>query len=215
MSPTPQPWLEELIAWATPEQTKPDLLAARKDFFEKTGEVFDDDRQLEMRMSTFLEHYVCDRVAPQHGATPARARYLLALKTETPERAAAWRSFTETMHGLFQVKRIKPGDVRLRGVFNGIDFDVFERRQLVGLEVGDVLECRLVPFAGALHFSIAWCFHPHEASKLILAEARRLEQAGPVDEGAFVFECAQRALKTERYRQIAVEKLYDFGGSRF
>ena len=71
--------------------------------------------------------------------------------------------------------RIKPGDVRLRGVFNGIDFDVYERRQLVGLEAGDVLECRLVPYAGALHFSIAWCFHPHEASRAILAQAAAQE----------------------------------------
>jgi hypothetical protein len=212
---TPQPWLEQLIAWATPEATKDDLLAARKDFFARSGEVFDDDKQLEQRMASFLEFYVCDRVAPHHGATPARARYLEALKAEAPERAAAWRAFTETNHGLFEVRRIKPTEVRLRGLFSGIDFEVSERRQLAGINPGDVLESRLVPFGGLLHFSPTWCFHPHEAAKRIKLEARRLVKAGTVDEAAFAADCAQRSLKADRYRQIAVEKIYDFSSKLF
>jgi hypothetical protein len=212
---TPQPWLEQLIAWATPPETTDDLVAARKEYFAHTGEVFDDDRQLEQRMAAFLEHYVCDRVAPHYGVTPARARYLEALKDETPERAAAWRAFTETHHGLFEVRKLKGPDLRLKGLFSGVDHDITERRQLVGLAVGDVLECRLVPFAGYLHFSPAWIFHPHEAAKAIKAEARRLQKAGPVDEAGFVADCSQRSLKAERYRQIAVEKIYDFSSRRF
>jgi len=205
-------FLEELIAWATPEAHKDDLVQAKKAWFERSGEVFDDDRQLEQRMAAFLEHYVCDRPAPHLGGkTPARARYEAALQAETPERAAAFRPFTETLHGLFEVRRMARGEVRLRGLFSGIDFDVAERRQLVGLEVGDVLECRLVPFAGHLHFSSAWCFHPHAAAPLIRAEARRRLEAGGV-EADLVHDCARRSLKVERYRQIAVEKIYDFAG---
>lgn len=209
------PWtyLEELIAWATPDPQAADLLDARKAFFVRTGEVFDDDRQLELRMSTFLEHYVCDRPAPHLARTPARARYEHALEHETPERAAAFRPFTETLHGLFEVRRMAKSEVRLKGVFSGIDYDVAERRQLVGLEVGDVIECRLIPFAGLLHFSSAWCFHPHEAAPLIRAEAARRLAADPqASEADLLAECAQRSLKVERYRQIAVEKIYDFSG---
>lgn len=209
------PWsfLEELIAWATPEANKADLLDARKAHFEKTGEVFDDDRQLELRMAGFLEHYVCDRVAPHLGKTPARARYELALREDVPERAAAFRAFTETLHGLFEVRRMAKSEVRLRALFSGIDYDVAERRQLVGLEVGDVLECRLIPFAGLLHFSSAWCFHPHEAAPLIRAEAqRRAAQGAAGAELELLQDCARRSLKVERYRQIAVEKIYDFSG---
>lgn len=212
---TRAPWsfLEELIGWATPEAHKADLLDARKAHFEKTGEVFEDDRQLELRMTGFLEHYACDRVAPHLGLTPARARYEQALREETPERAAAFRAFTETLHGLFEVRRMAKSEVRLRGLFSGIDYDVAERRQLVGLEVGDVLECRLIPFAGHLHFSSAWCFHPHEAAPLIRAEAQRRIGAGAGDaERELLQDCARRSLKVERYRQIAVEKIYDFSG---
>lgn len=210
----PHPFLDELIAWATPEATKDDLLAARADWFAKNGEVFEEDRQIELRMSAFLEHYVCDRVAPQHGRTPARARYEQALKTEVPERAAAFRAFTETVHGLFEVKKISNGEVRLRGLFSEITTDVTERRHIVGLAVGDVLEARLIPFAGHLHFSSSYVFHPHEAAPLIKAEVKRVLASGTFDEKALAQEAAQRSLKVDRYRQIAVEKIYDFASKK-
>lgn len=206
----PHPFLEELIAWATPESTKEDLLAARAHWFSRNGEVFEEDRQIELRMTAFLEHYVCDRVAPHFGKTPARARYEQSLREETPERAAAFRAFTETVHGLFEVKRISSGQVRLRGLFSEITNDVSERRHIVGLQVGDVLEARLIPFAGQLHFSNSYVFHPHEVAGLIRAEVRRVIEAGNPDENALVEECARRSLKVERYRQIAVEKIFDF-----
>lgn len=211
MSTPVQPLLEELIAWATPEEAKPDLLAARQEFFKKNGEVFDDERALEMRMAAFLEHYVCDRGAPRlGGVTPARARYLEALEREGPERARAFRALTATVHGLFEVRKLSVGKVMLRGLFSHLDFEVPERRQLVGLREGDVLECRLVPFDGAWSFSTAWCFHPHQVAKAIRQHVQRLARTKGHDESAFVADCAHRALKAERYRQIAVEKIYDF-----
>lgn len=210
-----KPHLDELIAWATPDATKDDLLAARAAWFQKNGDVFEEDRQLELRMAAFLEHYVSDRPAPHfEGKTPARARYEKALGEEVPEKAAAFRAFTETIHGLFEVRRISPGEVRLRGLFSGITSDVTERRHIVGLQVGDVLEARLIPFAGHLHFSGAYVFHPHEAAALIKAEAKRVAREGTVTEKALVEDCAQRSLKVDRYRQIAVEKIYDFAARK-
>lgn len=210
----PHPFLEELIAFATPEATKEDLLEARAQWFHKHGEVFEEDRQVEQRMSGFLEYYVCDRTAPHFGKTPARRRYEESIKSEAPERAAAFRSLTETVHGMFEVRRIAHGEVRLRGLFSGISWDVTERRHIVGLVVGDVIEARLIPFGGHLHFSASYCFHPHEAASQIKAEARRLAKSDPQSEAAFVHDCAQRSLKVQRYRQIAVEKIYDFSAKR-
>lgn len=214
MSTAPNPFLDELIAFATPAETKDDLLAARAAWFARNGEVFDEDRQIERRMAGFLEHYVCDRVAPHFGKTPARQRYELSLREDSPARAGAFRGLAETIHGLFEVRRITQGEVRLRGLSSGITWDVTERRQIVGLRRGDVLEARLIPFEGHLHFSPAYCFHPHEAAGLIRAEARRRLKGGAFDEPAFTQDCAQRSLKVERYRQIAVEKIYDFSGAQ-
>ncbi len=208
-APVPQPVFDELVIWATPEAHTPDVIAAKAEWFLKTGEVFDDDRQLELRMAAFLEHYVCDRVSPALGQTPARARYELALKTETPERALAFRAFTETIHSLFEVRKLSIGAVRLRALFTQVDIEVTERRHLVGLTVGDVLEIRLVPSPQGFHFLPSYCWHPKAAGPLIRQEAARRRKSGE-PELDLIWDAALRALKVERYRQIAVEKIYDF-----
>jgi hypothetical protein len=216
MHPSPyQPYLDQLIAFASTEERKPDLLAAKSDYFQRTGEVFEDDKQFEMRMASFLDSYLFDRKRPESGKTPAEEFLEVRSGAVDPGELTAFRSFTETVHGLFEVRRIKPGTVRLREMFSGKDFDVTERRHTVGLEKGDILEARLIPFDGSLVFSAAFCFHPREAVKAIKKEVKRrkkeLPEVPPVE---LTWEAAKRAMKAERYRQIAVEKIYDFESSR-
>ncbi len=211
--PLPQPVFDELVTWATPDDIKPDVIAAKAAWFEKTGEVFDDDRQLELRMAAFLEHYVCDRVSPALGQTPARARYELSLKTETPQRAAAFRAFTETIHGLFEVKRLAVHEVRMRSLFTGVDVDITERRTLMGLSVGDVLELRILPLNDKHYFLPSYCWHPRQAGPLLRQEAHRRRKAGE-SELELIWDAALRSMKVERYRQIAIEKIYDFSAKR-
>jgi hypothetical protein len=206
-----QPYLDQLITFASAEPRKPDLVAAKTEYFRLTGEVFEDDKIFELRMASFLDYYLYDRVSPLNGQTPALELYTLRLRDSSPEEANAFRCFTETVHGLFEVRKLGKGLVRLRELYSGKDFDVTERRHIAGLESGDVLEARLIPFAGHLLFSSAFCFHPRVAVKSIKAEIKRRKKKEPErSPSEFVWECARRALKVERYRQVAVEKLYDF-----
>jgi hypothetical protein len=200
---------DALVKWAMTPERQDDVVAARAEYSKLAGEVFDEDRQLELRLAGFLEFYLCDRVAPWAQATPARARYLEALRGGTPGDAASWRAFTETWHGLFRVLALDDSGVRLESLASRTEVQVVERRTLHGLSLGDVLEARLVPFEGALNFSGAWVWHPHEAAALIAAEAERRRLAG-LPEREFLYDCARRSLKADRYRQIAIEKIYDF-----
>ena len=218
MHPSPyQPYLDQLTAFASTEERKPDLLAAKEEYFQRTGEVFEDDKQFEMRMGSFLDYYLFDRKRPGSGKTPAEEflAVRLAAAGADPAEAVAFRSFTETLHGLFEVRKILPGTIRLRELFSGKDFDVTERRHPVGLEKGDILEARMTPFDGALVFSAAFCFHPREAVKAIKKEVKRRKKELPdAPPAEMTWEAAKRAMKAERYRQIAVEKIYDFESSR-
>jgi hypothetical protein len=210
-SPSFQPYLDELTAFASRDSRREDLLAAKAEYFRNTGEVFEDDKAFELRLASFLDYYLFDRVSPLTGRTPAQELLMEKQALSSPEDAAAFRSFTETVHGLFEVRKLAKGLVRLRELFSGKDFDVTERRPIAGLEKGDVLEARLIPFDGALLFSQAFVFHPREAGKSIRAEVKRRKkkepERAPVE---LTWECARRALKVERYRQLPVERLYDF-----
>lgn len=209
-----QPLLDELFAVASAEERKPDVLAARAEFFRLTGEVFEDDRTFEMRMASFLDYYVFDHRSGTTQKTAAEELYAAKLKASATE-AAVVEAFTRTRHGLFEVRKVGPGFVRLRELFSGADHDVTERRTLAGLQKGDILEARLIPRGEALVFSPAFCFHPREAAKAIKREVKRRKKKEPDrSPQELVWEAAKRAMKADRYRQIAVEKIYDFEQSR-
>jgi hypothetical protein len=206
-----QAQLDQLIAFASAEPRKNDLLAAKADYFRITGEVFEDDKNFELRMASFLDYYLYDRKSPLSNQTPAEEFYQELVRSRGTDEAAQFRGFTETTHGLFEVRKLKEGSVRLRDVFNGKDFDVTERRNIAGLEKGDILEARLIPHGGHLWFSSAFTYHPREAARLILKEVKRRKKKEPErSPKELAWECAKRALKMDRYRQIPVEKIYDF-----
>jgi hypothetical protein len=209
-----QPYLDQLIAFASTEERKPDLLAAKAEYFQRTGEVFEDDKQFEMRMASFLDHYLFDRQRPGSGRPRRRSSSRPARRWKTRERsprsAASPRRCTAcSRSGRSSRRGAAAGAVR------GKEFDVSERRHTVGLEKGDILEARLIPFDGALVFSSAFCFHPREAVKAIKKEVKRRKKVMPEAPAVdLTWEASKRALKADRYRQIAVDKIYDFEGSR-
>jgi len=126
----------------------------------------------------------------------------------------AYEDLAQNVHALFEVRRIKDGKVRLRDVFTGKDHDVTERRQLVGLEKGDLLEARLLPYAGSLLFSGAFLYHPREARRAILGEVKRRKKAagrgGSPDVAGLLALLSRMAFKLERYRNVRLESIYDF-----
>jgi hypothetical protein len=203
---------ERLLAWASAEERKEALLAARSAYFERFGEPHEEDRSYESRMNALLDFYLYDfRV---DGVDTTLEAFLRAGSGLTTDALARFRELTGNVHSLFEVRRMKPGEVRLRDVLTGQDHDVAERRAMVGVQKGDLLETRLVPVAGRLHFSGAFLYHPPEARKAILAEAKRLRKEagrrGRPDAQAFLARLSRMAFKLERYRNVRVESIYDF-----
>lgn len=205
---------ERLLAWATDEARKDDLLAARAEHFGRHGEPHEEDRSYEVRLNRMLDHYLYD-FRPAGGTGTTLERFLEA---EGPSLSsaelAAYRDLGANLRALFEVRRIREGEVRLRDVFTGEDHDVTERRQVAGLEKGDLVEARLLPFGGALYFSGAFLYQPREARKAILAEVKRLRKAAgkgsELDVEALLGTLARMAIKLERYRNVRLESIYDF-----
>jgi hypothetical protein len=206
---------ERLLSWATAEPRKDDLLAARKEHFARCGEPHEEDRSYEIRVNRMLDHYLYD-FRPPGGLGTTLERFVEAEAAAlTPDELKAYRDLAGNVHALFEVKKIGNAQVRLRDVFTAADHEVTERRQVAGLDKGDLLEARLLPFGGALFFSGGFLYHPREARKAVLDEVKRLRKAaakgGPaVDVKAFLATLSQMALKLERYRNVRLESIYDF-----
>jgi hypothetical protein len=205
---------ERLLSWATAEARKDDLLAAKREHFERYGEPHEEDRSYEARLNGMLDHYLYD-FRPAGGTGTTLERFLEAEGPSlSPEELAAYRDLRQGLHGLFEVRKIADGRLRLRDVFTGKDLDVTERRNVAGLDKGDLLEARLLPFGGDLYFSGAFLYHPREVRKAILAEVKRLKKeagrGGTPDVAAFLGVLARMAIKLERYRNVRLESIYDF-----
>ena len=205
---------EKLLAWATSDERKEALLAARRDYFDRHGEPHEEDKSFEARMNGMLDYYLYDFRPPGSPETTIEMFIREMGQQLTTDDLAQYRVLARNAHGLFEVKRIRPPDVRLKDVFTDVVHDVTERRQMVGLEKGDLLEARLMPHDARLFFSGAFLYHPREVRKTILAEVKRLKKhAGKgnrPDVETFIATLSRMAFKLERYRNVKVESLYDF-----
>ncbi len=205
---------ERLLAWSTAEARKERLLDARGRHFAAYGEPHEEDRSFEARQNGALDFYLYD-YRPSDGARTTLEEFLAAEGTGLDaETVRGYEDLAQNIHALFEVRRIAEGTVRLRDVFTGKDHDVTERRQLVGLEKGDLLEARLLPYQGALVFSGAFLYHPREARRAILAEVKKRKKAagrgGTPDVAGLLALLSRMAFKLERYRNVRLESIYDF-----
>jgi hypothetical protein len=205
---------DKLLAWATSDARKEELLAARRHYFDRHGEPHEEDKSFETRMNGMLDYYLYDFRPPGSAETTIEIFMREMGPKLTTDELALYRVLAKNVHGVFEVKKIKPPEVRLRDVFTDVVHDVTERRQMIGLVKGDLLEARLLPFEGRLFFSGAFLYHPQEVRKAILAEVKRLKkEAGKgnlPDVELFIATLSRMAFKLERYRNVKVESLYDF-----
>ena len=176
--------LERLASWATSPRFEAEVAAARETFFAGTGVVHEDDRSFEARMSALSEYYLLDRPLAADGAGRTPARLFLDESGDAlePEARTALEGLTRTHSGLFEIRKLKDGLVLVQDVFEGGRHEVRERRRLAGLEKGDLVQTRLVPFEDGVLFGRAFVFHPRPARRLILKAVKRRRKAGELED---------------------------------
>ena len=209
-----QPQIDQLLAWAARDVS--DIVDAKKEYFGGTGgEVHEDDRCFEQRMQAFFNWYLLDR--QKAGSSPVQ-RFLQEQGATLEARDKdVIMGLTQSRIGLYEyrgrrgfLRPPKQGQVRVRDVVTGDNFNVTERRQMHGLEVGDLFEARLVPVGGAYHFSSSFTYHPREMRRTILREVKRRKKQGEVSVRDLLWELERMQLQSERFRNVSIENIYDF-----
>ena len=215
-----QTLIDLLLAWSA-QALGDDIVVAKKEYFAHVGgDLHEDDRTFEARMQGFFNWYLFDRrTASDRGAQTPAQRYLA-------ERGAALFGSdkdmvigaTHSRLSLYEYKgrrtffrRVPDGMVRVRDAFTLHDYDVIEKRQMHGLDSGDLFEARLIPVASRHHFSSSFLFHPREVRRKIQCEIKRRRKALLLsDPAAFCWEVSKMALQAERFRNVPILAIYDF-----
>ena len=198
--------LDRLIA----EHTRDDelVVAARRDYEERRGRVFEDEPLWDAWSAAFIEWFLVERIAPGADA-PVAARSLAAARAAGDDGAAAQiRAYLTSHRSLYEVRALGGGRVELVDLIGGAAFSVAEPRTLHGVEVGDVAELRVIGWGGEVLFGRTFVYHPPAARAAIIAHVAGLAARGD-DRRAIVDHVASLRLKVDRYRHVAPAKVYE------
>lgn len=203
--------LDDLIQRFGGDEYIEDLAAARKDYDDRRGRVFEDEDLWEKWTQAFLEWYLLERVPPGADVPPAA----IALESDDyRSRAAAVRAVLCSHRSLFEVRSLRPGTVELFDMLGSAEFSVSEERVLYGVSPGDVAELRLIGFEGDVLFGRTFCFHPRGTREAIAAQARRILGDGG-DRRDVMDYCASLRIRCERYRHVTASRVYEAAASDF
>lgn len=182
-----------------------EVVRARDDYAERTGRVFEDDDELyEQRTASFLEWYAVERATDADGLAPV---VLEAQKAPDDAALAAWAA---SHRSLFVVLDAAGPRVELEDLLGGAHFEVEERRRLHGVGPGDILEARLLGFAGRVRFGRTFLYHPAAARGAIVRQGRACLAEGGTRADA-VDLVARLRVRALRYKHVAPEKVYEMG----
>ena len=210
-----QPQVDMLLQYFGGEVDE--LVRAKEEYFLQTGgEVHADDRCYEQRMQAFFNWFLFDRKRSD-GLTPIE-RFLHEKGADLPSKdKEVLAGCTQSRLSLYEYRgtrgffsRPARGQVRVRDAITGDDFDVTERRQMHGLDIGDVFESRLVPVNRTYHFSTSFTYHPREVVPEIRREIKRRKKKGAVEAQPLVWELERMALQHERFRNVSIHAIYNF-----
>ena len=159
---------DELITRAT--QDEGDVRLAREVWGQKTGHVHADHELYSERSDAFVEWYLLEHCSTD--GTTALDRILATLPADSSERST-YVSLRSSHRSLFCVRSVSnhSNTVRVDDVIGGAQFEVDERRNLPGIQPGDLFETRLCPDPERpyrLVFSRAMLFHPRGAESAVL-----------------------------------------------
>lgn len=157
-------------------------------------------------MTLFLEWFVLDR-AGSDGFTPVE-RFMLEEAPNLEEiELESFEGLTATHRTLIRIDKWQAGRIELTDMIGGGTWSVLQDEPMVGLQSGDLLDARLIPFRGDLCFGRGMLFHPRVATENI---QRLLEAAYGAGRLTFdlVNTLAAQRLRYDRYRNMKVQHIY-------
>jgi len=181
---------------------------ARREYEERRGKIHQDDDLWESWSAAFVEWYVVERVG--EGEVPPAARTYRELAAASDPRAPVVAALLTSQRSLYEVRAIGKGTIELLDLLGGAEFHVTEQRAMVGVEVGDVAELRLVGVRGEVRFGRTFIYHPKAARAAIVERARAMMAKGATRRDV-IDQVAQLRTLLLRYRHMAPSRVYELG----
>ncbi|RJO71520.1 MAG: hypothetical protein C4523_04110 [Myxococcales bacterium] len=188
----------------------PDLLAsARKEFFDTTGEVYEEDPFFEERIENYLEWAVLDR--PCEGSLRPIDIYERNFgPTLHGDDRETMHALVNRLNSLFEVRKIQPKEtsVTLMDLADKTKYLVTERRSLLALQKGHIIQVRLIQRGEKFHFLQAFVHHPEKASAVIRKLMRQYRKEEIEDIVPLLIALQRTWMQCQRYQHVPPSHFY-------
>ncbi len=204
-----QELFERILAKYAEGDYEDEVKRARDDFFEFIQDMREDDPSYERLTQCFLYWYALDRPMDSGQGTPLQV--FAAVSDLDPDQRETCARLAASVHTLFEVLRLDDASTSLRDLFTLETLRVSERRQLAGLQRGDLLEARLLPLPETLVFAPgAFTHHPRAAGASIRRAVERSRVEGrPAPEKLIRRLQALTFRYTDRFRErVPADKVF-------
>jgi hypothetical protein len=166
--------LEQLFEFIAQHIPAEQIMQAKKEYQQTTGEIYEDDNSYNTRMALFLEWYLLDNYIPGTQKT--------ILENIIEEYHSLWdKSHLETCHditnniqALFEVKKVRDNSVTVLDLFNDEKYLVDEEDSKLAFRKNDIFQGRIVPHHEKWNFTGYFCFHPTKTQRFLKAEAKKI-----------------------------------------
>ena len=216
MSVMYQKYLDPVVEEFTTGQYYRQVYEAKKEYFEKAGEVHEDDIEFEQRMTIFMDWYIFDRDLPNIDLSPMKYFFRQNKSRFRSDEITIYKDLCSTVHSLFRLRRRTWNKKALivEDLFSKTRYRVATPEISRGFSRGDIFEARLIPFSGRYEFSRGFCFHPPEMGGFILKEIKKVRFQDQGKQTKLILSLSNMKLNHLRYQHIDVRHFYTFD-SRF
>lgn len=183
---------------------------ARKHYEAKRGNVHQDEELWEIWSAGFVEWFVIECTTATSGPSLALTG-AMHWRSRGDERTATIATALATSHrSLFEIMAMRNGRVEVLDLLGGARFFVVEPRSMVGVEIGDVAELRLLGIDDDVYFAKTFVYHPKAARDDIVAHAQTVLRQGG-DRLDAVDAIAVLRAYVPRYRHLPPARIYKMG----
>jgi hypothetical protein len=195
---------EDVLAVISLESELEALRAARGEWDQRRGRVYEDEDLWELWTQGFLEWYAVERISSDEDYPPA-ARLIAG---SDPHKADALRAWMRSHRTLLEIIAIAGDRVEAIDLLGGAELSILEKRTLHGVDGGEIVEVRVVACGEDVHFGRSMCFHPQGTRAAIVDHARRMIDSGSDRRDVMDF-CGKLRLRSERYGHMPAIKVYE------
>jgi len=202
-------YLERLGREVTSGEFSDEIVRARKEYFSKVGEVFEDDKSFENKMISFTEWYYFDRILKKYQKTPLEYFIDKNQAILRKDELDIYTDFLKNIHSVFYVKKLKIGEIVVKDLCESkiISVPMINSKQY--FLKGDIFEGRLIPFKEKYYFSDSVCYHPLSVYKKIKGALKKIYK-NQEDKKEFIYLLSSMSLILERSRKVNVKDIYVF-----